>query len=176
MKRQQGHTGWYQHSQLKRRRRFGIFIHNNVKVLTPTKIAHSVVRISVSVALGHTSAEQWSYCTELVHWCYACSTFPLHSYMSSVKWEDSGYHSNVFGISRLGLEPVTSRLWGGRFNQYATTPVIFVHTGLNKPAYTCVASYSQTKLLRITLFDDIAFCIKRIHQIHRAIHKAKGTE
>ena len=30
----------------------------------------------------------------------------------------------VFGMTRPGLEPVTSQVWGGHFNHFTTTPLI----------------------------------------------------
>ena len=63
-----------------------------VKVL-PTPMAHRAAPISVSVALGHMSANAveataggWSTGS------FACLTFPLHSLMSSARREGSEYH------------------------------------------------------------------------------------
>ena len=63
-----------------------------VKVL-PAPMAHRAAPISVSVALGHTSANAvkataggWSTGSS------ACLTFPLHSLMSSTRREGSEYH------------------------------------------------------------------------------------
>ena len=63
-----------------------------VKVL-PVPMAHRTAPISVSVALGHISANAvkatvggWSTGSS------ACLTFPLHSLMSSARREGSKYH------------------------------------------------------------------------------------
>ena len=56
-------------------------------------MAHRAAPITVAMGLGHVSANAvrataggWSTCSS------ACYTFPLHSYTSSAKREDSEYH------------------------------------------------------------------------------------
>ena len=68
-----------------------ILYQKRVKVL-PAPMAHREAPISVSVALGHMSANAvkataggWSICSS------ACLTFPLHSLMSA-RQESSEYH------------------------------------------------------------------------------------
>ena len=82
-----------------------------VKVL-PTPMAHRVAPISVSIALGHTSANEVK--ATAAGWftgSSACLIFPLHSLTSSARREGSEYHSvKVFGMTRPGLEPTTYRL------------------------------------------------------------------
>ena len=83
------------------------FMYQKVKVL-PAPMAHRAASISVSVALGHTSATAvkataggWSTGSS------ACLTFPLYSLKSSARREGSEYHLKVFRMTRAGLEPTT---------------------------------------------------------------------
>ena len=59
----------------------------------PRPMTHRAAPISVSIALGHTSANEvkataWSWSTG----SSASLTFPLHSHMSSARREGSEYH------------------------------------------------------------------------------------
>ena len=56
-------------------------------------MVHRVAPIPISIALGHTSANAvkateggWPTSSS------ECLTFPLHSDVSSARWEDSEYH------------------------------------------------------------------------------------
>ena len=80
-------------------------------------MAHRAAPISVSIALGHASvntvkatAGDWSTGSS------ASLTFPLRSHMSSARREDIPFEDQdvstifeFFGMTRLGLEPMTYR-------------------------------------------------------------------
>ena len=74
-------------------------------------MAHRAAPISVSIALGHASANAvkaiargWSTGSS------ASLTFPLRSHMSSARREGSEYQFKVFGMIRPGFEPTTYQL------------------------------------------------------------------
>ena len=78
-------------------------------------MAHRAAPISVSIALGHASANAVK--ATAGGWSTGSSTsltFPLHSQMSSTRREGSEYHFKVFAMTRQGLEPTNYRLWGRR--------------------------------------------------------------
>ena len=104
-----------------------LFEKQNSQNLFPRPMAHRAAPISVSIALGHASANAvkataggWS--TSL--------NFPLHSHMSSARREGSEYNFlKVFGMTRPGLEPTIYRLRQTLYH-WAITPVIY----LKKPS------------------------------------------
>ena len=77
----------------------------------PAPMAHRAVPISVSVALGHTSANAvkataggWSTGSSM------CLTFPLHSLMSSARREGSDNHFKSLWYDSAGARSTTKRL------------------------------------------------------------------
>ena len=72
----------------------------------PRPMAYGAAPMSVSIALGHASANA----VKVITWGWstgssASLTFPLHSHMSSARQEGSEYHLKVLGMTRPGLEP-----------------------------------------------------------------------
>ena len=73
-------------------------------------MAHRMAPISVSIAIGHTSADAVK---ATARGCstgkYACSTFTLYSYMPDKKAVAVGTILKIFGMTRPGFEPMTCR-------------------------------------------------------------------